>query len=160
MKSNAVFDENIPLIIWLLQNGANPNENSEVEPFDTPLAVAVGWSTFEIFRLLLKNGAERKNKAAFLTAAEYGRCDVLQILLEEGVDVNCTLTKGENPDGWKNEPEENGNAMHYAAMGGNPSVIEFLLARGGDSDAKTPGGMTPREVAEKRGNHSCAILLP
>lgn len=160
MNSNAVFDENIPLIIWLLQNGANPNENSKEEPFDTPLAVAAGWSTLEIFRLLLKNGAEGGIKAAFLTAADHGRCDILQVLLDEGVDVNCTVTKEENPYRRKDEPEENGNALHYAAMGGNPSVIEFLLEKGGDSEAKTPGGMTPREVAEKRGSSSCASLLP
>lgn len=160
MNSNALFYQNIPLTIWLLQNGANPNENEEEDPFQTPLAVAAGSSTLEIFQLLLKHGAEAGKKAAFLNAACGGRCDILRILLDEGVDVNCTVTQKENPYSWKNDPDANGNALHYAAFGCRPNAIEFLLENGGDPEAKTPGGMTPREVGEKHGNSSWVGALP
>ncbi|KAJ6117002.1 hypothetical protein N7512_006727 [Penicillium capsulatum] len=160
--SNAIWKKNIPLIIWLLQNGADPNDGLEDEMFVSPLATAVSSrenASLEVFELLLKNGA-KPNKAAFLEAAKEGHCDMLQILLDRGINVNCRMTRNEHWLAWSSEPEANGTALHYAAIEGKPRVVQFLLERGADSKAKTPDGLTPREAAEKNGHFDCARLLP
>ncbi|KAJ5161772.1 Ankyrin-3 [Penicillium capsulatum] len=161
-RGNAIWKKNIPLIIWLLQNGADPNDGLEDEMFVSPLATAVSSrenASLEVFELLLKNGA-KPNKAAFLEAAKEGHCDMLQILLDRGINVNCRMTRNEHWLAWSSEPEANGTALHYAAIEGKPRVVQFLLERGADSKAKTPDGLTPREAAEKNGHFDCARLLP
>jgi ankyrin repeat protein len=62
--------------------------------------------------------------AGFGWACEFGRLDVVEFLLEHGVDADATLrADGVMP-------------LHWAALGGHLAIVTMLLARGADVHAR------------------------
>ena len=49
--------------------------------------------------------------------------------------------------------------LHLAAFHGHLQTIKFLPAAGADLDAQDKRGLTPRILADGRGNKRCAELL-
>ena len=146
-------------MIWLLQNGADPDLDFEDEPFDCPLALAAGYSSREMVQLLLKNGATKKNKPAFLQAAEKGHHDILQVLMDAGNDINGVLMEEEHPFYFRNYELDGNTALHVAASENHVETVRFLLEKGAKTDLKNRDGKTARELAEAGGNTQCAELL-
>jgi ankyrin repeat protein len=72
----------------------------------------------------------------FAWACEFGRTDVVEFLLQRGVQINRRL-------------RHNGQAgLHWAACGGHTGTVELLLRRGSAIDAKDESyGGTPLEWA-------------
>jgi hypothetical protein len=62
--------------------------------------------------------------AALITATWYDRFEVIELLLDRGVDVGVR-----HPDGGE-------TALHTASYEGNPRIVELLLERGAPVDAK------------------------
>ncbi len=62
-----------------------------------------------------------------LTAAWYGRLEMVKLLLDAGADINATTGRGE------------GNALMTAARRGNLQLVEYLLSRGANINAAVPG---------------------
>jgi hypothetical protein len=52
-----------------------------------------------------------------------------------------------------------GTALHYAVAGNNPSVVEYLLARGANPHHASDRGVTPLHLCCKKGVVDCAKLL-
>ena len=50
-------------------------------------------------------------------------------------------------------------AMHWAAEGGHPKVLQYLLGAGGDVGAGSDEGLTPMHHAARRGHLEAAIVL-
>ncbi|XP_068220336.1 uncharacterized protein [Palaemon carinicauda] len=81
-------------------------------------------------KLLVDDGAEinvRLDKtmaAPFHYAAEYNNVEVLQILLNKGVDINI-------------KSSDNMNALHFASSQGSIEALEYLLKEGADINAQT-----------------------
>ena len=55
--------------------------------------------------------------------------------------------------------EEGWTPLHYAAREGQAQVVEVLIARGAEIDARDNQGMTPLHWAAERGQHELAGLL-
>ena len=55
--------------------------------------------------------------------------------------------------------EDGGTPLHYAAMNGNPEVVERLLELGADINAKDNDGYTPLHWASRRGHAEAVKLL-
>ena len=70
-----------------------------------------------------------------------------RLLLDKGANVNAK----ENKDGQ--------TPLHRAATRGHANIVEILLARGADTNAKDHRGRTALDLAEDRGRTEVANLL-
>jgi len=68
------------------------------------------------------------------------------VLLSNGADPNLPQPGGTSP-------------LHVAALRGSRDLVEFLIRKGADLDARDKDGRTPRELAESAGQHEVATML-
>jgi ankyrin repeat protein len=75
-------------------------------------------------------------------AAFMGHADVARVLLDHGADIEAVAKNGI------------GNRPLHAALAGkeSPEVIDLLLARGADVNARAEADVTPLHLAAARGN--------
>ena len=153
----AIGPSNLPLVTYLLNNGANPNANRRGHT-NSPLEIAAISANPEIVQLLLKHDAEIYNRSALHEAASYGRLQICHILIEAGDDVNVIP---DNEDLFENATERDdwGTPLHGAAGNGHVECVYFLLEKSARKDIRNPNGLTPGEVARRRGHTECAALL-
>jgi ankyrin repeat protein len=122
----------------------------------TPLMRAARSGDALAMRLLLERGANPKLKTtadgnnALHAAAGVGYRDkytrgtdaealeALKIAMEAGLDIREPNSKGET-------------ALHGAASRGADLVVQFLIDRGADINAKTRAGLTPVDAAMGKG---------
>jgi len=87
---------------------------------------------------------------AFIYSCIHGHIEAAKLLLEKGAEINSI------PGGF----DYAGTGLHYAALNGQRSMIEFLLDQGGDPDLKdTKVGSTASGWAEYGGHPEVRDLL-
>ena len=92
---------NINVVVFLLENGANINDKEYRDTIDqTPLIIAAFNGCRDIVKMLLDAGAniEHKNdqgENALISAVQEGHIDTVKLLLDAGADVNQSNTDGE-----------------------------------------------------------------
>jgi ankyrin repeat protein len=147
-----------PETSWLLTHGADPNTGRSGSGA-TALELAALAGPVEVIRLLVWHGAQVQTRSALLNAAMEGRNDVLDVLLDEGGGHVDAFP--DNDDVFENFSGQDyfGSPMHGAAAEGQVETVRYLLGRGARTDLKSPAGLTPREVAVKRGQEECVGLL-
>ena len=139
------------LVRLLLDNGAN------VVALDvwgnTALHEASYHRRSTVVKLLLKYGADvnaRSNSGhtPLHDAARRGRghLEVVRLLLDHGADMNA-----QNKYLW--------TALHRAAFDGCFHIVDFLLKRGADPQARTDQGKTPFRLASERDHLQTMRLL-
>lgn len=80
----------------------------------------------------------RSNKSVLHYAAKAGDINIIEKILNLGVDVNQAATGGITP-------------LHLAAEVGNKEAVDFLIKKGADVSVKNDKGLTPYELAKKDG---------
>jgi ankyrin repeat protein len=96
----------LEVVKYLVQNGANVNNNS-----------ALRWAAYnghlEIVKFLLENGANVHawNDSALRSAAENGHLEIVEFLVQNGANVHAN----------------NNSALRWAAIYGHLEVVKFLL---------------------------------
>ena len=138
---------NMALGRWLLENGANPNDNES-------LYHATELGHHEGLKMLLEFGADPRGTNAALRAMDFHDVDAVKMLLDAGAladEFNGTHVGGERP--WVIP------AMHQAArrMCG-AEMINVLLDAGADPIGVFDG-VTPYEYARIFGNTALAQAL-
>ena len=138
---------NMVLGRWLLENGANPNDNESLY-HATELGHHAG------LKLLLEHGADPKGTNALLRAMDFNDATAVRMLLQAGAkaeEFNDDLIGGEGA--WV-QP-----ALHQAARRMcSPEIVALILD--GSGDAKTPfEGLTPYAAARIYGNEALADAL-
>ena len=112
----------------------------------TPLACAVQRGHADCVRLLLQRGAKEDGWTLAHSAALQGDKEVLQTLLDAGLDVEASDERGETP-------------LMCAARGGNVDCVRLLLQRRADVHKKATSGGTPAHHAAERGDKEMLLAL-
>lgn len=130
------------IIGLLLRFGAKINATDEAR--NTALQVAILAGATETARVLVENGASvfslnASNESALHVACKYDRAEIVQLLLKSGFDVNCVLDNSMAP-------------AHCCALYNSIDSARELLQANVDFSLKNKDGMTPLQLAEKKGN--------
>ncbi|XP_049799785.1 ankyrin repeat and MYND domain-containing protein 2-like [Schistocerca nitens] len=80
-------------------------------------------------------------------AAYKGNKEMVQMLLDQGADVNS----GKHEHGY--------TALHFAALSGNAELCRLLLMAGAKSHATNTVGRTASQMAAFVGNHACVAVI-
>ena len=147
----ASYDGNLPLLKSLKDNGEDINIQDE-DGDNALIKACCGTGNIDTVKWLIDQGLSpeyKNNKGvnAFLFAAYWGHLSVLKFFKEINVDIKVSSLEGQNAlhsacigkddintikwlleQGFSPEHKENNgcNAFHYAALGGNLSVLKFL----------------------------------
>ena len=131
----------------LIARGFDPNTvNSKG---DYALIVALREPSPKVVSVLLESPKTRvevrtaKDESPLMLAALKGYQDICQQLIKRDADVN--------KPGW--------TPLHYAATGGNTSVMRLLLDNYAYIDAASPNGSTPLMMAAMYGTQDAAKFL-
>ncbi len=90
---------------------------------------------------------ESEDKTPLMLAAEYGHIQAVKLLLDLGADVNTT-----DKFTWQ-------NVLCFAAMNGNPEIIQLLLQKKAVNSNENDPKMSPLMYAAKGGHLEAAKLL-
>jgi ankyrin repeat protein len=172
----------------LIDNGADVNaESSTLGPLRGVIYEGLPETQLAMVRLLLAAGAKVNPQITFndpplVMAASRGLCDVAQVLIDAGADVNvcgeqntplCAAVRGGKMEmidlllaakGIKVNARNRyrgQTALHCAAMWKtiDPAVIARLLAHGADIKLTDESGQTAADLAEESGRHDLAARL-
>mmetsp|Transcript_66827 Transcript_66827/g.178648 ORF Transcript_66827/g.178648 Transcript_66827/m.178648 type:complete len:320 (-) Transcript_66827:183-1142(-) len=122
--------------------GANPRATNWQD--STPLVLAAQGGHLGAIRALVDIiqesgvGIDKDLNQALLIAARYCRVDAMDLLVSLGADVSKAEAEGSRY-----------TALHYAAIGGYPAAIEWLVAKKGDLHALSSSGTTPLQEAQR-----------
>nr|XP_058942638.1 putative ankyrin repeat protein RF_0381 [Pocillopora verrucosa] len=160
--------------------------NSKDDCSATPLIIAVKQNHIEIVKYLLQKGAdislttEDKKRNALHIASQEGSVAVIEMLLSYDLRpdsrdgkgntplaraaacghieaVNCLLKHGADP---LLKGQDGRNLLHFAAQSGNVIIIETMLSKGFDIDARDETlGVTPLMVSIASGKLEAAKYL-
>lgn len=143
----AIKNDNASVLNGLLERGFDPNTR---DPKGQPgLTMALQERSPKVVKALLErpgidvNALNPAGESALMMAALKGDLASAQGLLDRGAKVN--------QPGW--------SALHYAAAGPEPRLVQLLIERGGDLDAASPNGTTPLMMAAQYGSEDGVRLL-
>ena len=122
--------------------------------YKTPAVAALGGRHFELAQILHRSGSSMYPWGYFGwtllgSVANYGDPEMVQVLLDYGVDVNGVNSQ----DGFYCSP------LHNASFGNDPRSVRLLLDRGADLNLREKTDSTPLHLASRSGKIEIARLL-
>ncbi|KAF5700246.1 ankyrin protein 1 [Fusarium globosum] len=132
----AVKNENKRCLALLLSHGFNPN--TVTSKGDTALRMAIQARRLDICKMLLESNANPdltpdKVNTPLIQAISEGDLDIVKLLIEN----KATIDKREAPpdDGWSRTP------MQVAVDWNRPEIVQYLIEKGADPDARDSDGI-------------------
>ncbi|PGH23573.1 hypothetical protein AJ80_02353 [Polytolypa hystricis UAMH7299] len=150
--TEAVRENNIELLLFLLANGANAGEPQE--PPGPPLLRAVQWDNRErCVQILAPQSPHDCRVEALKEAVVHGRsCAVMRVILDAGIDVNCVL------DPWSEYALSMGtldeSAFHVAIRVRDEDTVRLFLEYGADWNSCDAKGVSGMDKARQQGKGS------
>ncbi|KAJ7595588.1 ankyrin repeat-containing protein [Mycena floridula] len=164
----AAAEGKIELVKYLLNHGADPNAHDDILNYaihggleivkmlidkganlqvqgEDALYNAVTNRKLDIVKLLIEKGVSLKKGQILHTACHWGSLEVVQFLVENGVDINAL-------DRW-------GTALWAAIDRNKKEVVEFLIQSGADVNATGDNSKTPLQLAIQRGYKEIEHIL-
>ncbi|MEK7434046.1 MAG: ankyrin repeat domain-containing protein [Cyanobacteriota bacterium] len=116
----ATEENNLPLVKFLLENGADINLENKSQ--NTALNIAILNKNKETINFLVKNNANLKIRNAdydfpIILAARNNDTETIKLLIDKGVDVDSRELNGKS-------------LLHFACMFENKELIELILNKG------------------------------
>ncbi|TGO29700.1 hypothetical protein BPAE_0012g00550 [Botrytis paeoniae] len=145
------------MVEFLLQNSVDANSRDQSQKYQgwTPLMHAVVDGSTSMANLLLDKGAKLDCKEnifakALLESSRYKRNDMVEFLLQNGMDVNLR-DKSLVYKGW--------TPLMYATSHGHEAMTKLLLENGAEINAKCDSGSTSLYRAAAEGFETIVKLL-
>lgn len=147
----------------LLDHGADPNSTARIVESNlsiSALMIAAQMGHMDCVKLLLERGADvnltTEHGNALHFAAFTNRREIARLLLDRGIKVNVQgrrLVSFRNDSGF--------TPLMYAASNetGDPTIVQWLIERGADLDAKASSGETALSLARMRGETKIVAAL-
>lgn len=143
----AIRNDDANALVGLLQRGFDPNTRDEKGA--PGLTIAMQVHAEKAAKLLLQhptidvNALNAAGESALMMAALKGDLAGAKLLLASGAHLN--------QPGW--------SALHYAASGPRPELVQLLLEQGATVNARSPNGTTPLMMAARYGSEDSVRLL-
>ena len=138
---------NVALARWLLENGADPDDNES-------LYHATELDHLDGVRLLLEHGATIEGTNALFRMLDFDSYDGVKLFLDHGANPNERIN--DHPSG---QPAIVISALHQAARRRcSGDVARLLIEHGADGTTKV-GGHSAYALARMRGSHGVARAL-
>ncbi|KAI9828251.1 MAG: hypothetical protein M1826_006077 [Phylliscum demangeonii] len=152
----AARSDNVRWARFCLEHGADPNLHVVDDAKKALAAAAEYGGSVEMAALLLDHDAQLDGSGAMVLAAESGRLEMVQYLLERGAKIDeIGLRSLTDP----RETADMGSALHKAVTEGHVDVVHFLLDRGADLHLPDYQGRTPLVRAKERGEAKMIKVL-
>ncbi len=146
----AIADRSLECARALLENGADPNLETPALRLlhTTPLQHALQYMRPSAVDLLLeyKLDLKRPNKLGFTPvhlAVWYGSTNLLDYLLDHGIDINQRQQQPTASPSFKNAGQ---TALHLAVLKGSTNMITYLLQKGASLDVTNNLGQKPVDL--------------
>ena len=136
MLTNAAIEDDIEFTRLCLTHGADPNRHL-FEDMKTALAAVAETASVAMAALLFDHGAILHGSGAIVLAAEAGKVEMVEFLLERGADVN---EMGVWHPGDRRYDEDVGSALHRAICKGHDELVPFLIGEGAVVNVKDMKG--------------------
>lgn len=136
------------IVIFLLENGADPNSESEE---GIPLHLACIDNNIDIVKILIDlthniNHCDNFNNTALLLSARNGNYELIELLLSKGANIHL-----------KNNLKR--NALYISAESKNIEVALILIENKVDINSKDSTEMTPLHICARNGNLELLKIL-
>ena len=153
----------VEVLRLLLEHGGDPNSTERIVESNeriSALMIAAQLGHLDCVKLLLERGAdvnlttEHGNALHFAVFTE--RREVARLLLDRGAEVN---TPGRRLQSFRNDTAL--TPLMYAAFNerDDPTIVDWLLARGANVNAKSSSGDTALGIARLRGQTKIVAAL-
>jgi len=153
----------VQVLRMLLDHGGDPNSTGRSSESTLPvsaLMIAAQLGHLDCVKLLLARGADinlntgHGNALAFAVFTD--RRQVVRLLLERGADVNSA---GRRIASFRNDSGL--TPLMYAALNerNDPTIVQWLLARGADVNARSSVGESALGLARLRGETKIVVVL-
>jgi uncharacterized protein len=126
----------------LLAAGADPNEITRIDDYETPLEVATAAGRVAVVERL----TPLTTRHTWQEASRSGNLTVLRRMLESGHNIDSTDGYGQT-------------ALMRAAHGGQHELVKWLVGRGANPNHKAKFNLTALMLAVVAGNHRIARTL-
>ncbi|KAI9855814.1 MAG: hypothetical protein M1813_009623 [Trichoglossum hirsutum] len=144
------------LALWSVEHGYTSTPIQQVASgrsfVNSTLVTAVRLGLTGVVTLTIAAGSavndfDEKNAASpLLAAAKFGRCDVAQILIENGASLDLSWGL-------------HGAALHAAIAAGDINMVRFLLTRGASIGTRDSDESSALTAAARTENHEILMLL-
>ncbi len=138
---NATLNNKPEAMALVLSKGFDPN--SATPGGDPLISMAIRNKSNKVIDVLLKqpninvNAPNALNETPLMLAVYYLDNDTAEKLVDHGANVN-------NPGTW--------SPLHYAAAADNTKMVNYLIKKGADINARTLRGFTPLYMAARDGS--------
>ena len=142
-------------VSFMLKNGADPRSPRLIEQW-TPIQVSAMDSSDALTALLIENGVQLEQSGALQIAANEGRVETVQFLLDRGAPIDEVVHDDHAPEF---EEDVNGTALQMAVTAGSEIVVKLLLERGAKLTPRDPRGRTALTRAQETKNEAILRIL-
>lgn len=133
---------------WLLDHGANPNVQCDID--STPLPYAVKYADLRIVDLLLRRGGDVR-KGQLLHHAMYRECDTVKVvkeLIDRGAPLNSLMYQ-DHQASWDMFPYMRETPLHTAVALKKRDVMHYLIGEGANMNIENAKGKTVMQSADE-----------
>ena len=153
--SNVATADDMEWAEFCLEQGADPNRNL-VDEYKSILAAVAELASVQMAMLLVAKGAQVRGSGAIVLAAEEGKLQMVEYLLDHGANIDEIGIEHPTDERYR---EDMGSALHRAVHGGHEEVVRFLLERGANGALKDVMGRTAMGLADAKNDGKMKGLL-